>query len=195
MSKYTDIQKLRTESLGETFLKVFIPIYIGIPCAIAFLAFLDGLPGTIKNVNLPTTGPMSDVVLYIFLAVYVLIRLAIITVKIMVPYLIVRYIIEEFELSRWFYAIVVAAGILAIATDGSGYRKHLKENPEIVTAWNEAMEDDPSLGKKILCYEVYRVFYDLQWFEEKMDKYFDWKHEKFMKKYYPEKSKDLQNKK
>lgn len=106
---------------------------------------------------------------------YVLIRLAILAVKILVPYYIMRFLIDRYDWSRALYTVVAAVAVVALVTDGSPYRKYRKENPEFVERIKiEVDEGAPGyqyLIADIISYEGGRMIYDLETSSKKMDEW------------------------
>lgn len=115
---------------------------------------------------------------------YVLVRLAILAVKILVPYYIMRFLIVRYDWSRALYTVVAAVAVVALVTDGSSYRKYRKENPEFVEELKQVFvvdENAPAyshLLAKIVSYEGGRMTYDLETCSKKMD---EWERRKIEK--------------
>lgn len=113
-----------------------------------------------------THSNLSDTTTVIAVILYVLVRIAILAVKILVPFFIVRYIIERFDLGRGLYALFVAIGIIAIVTDGRSYRQYRRENPEFVKNTQAQVDEDaPFYAKpiaKLISYTAGRMVYDLE---------------------------------
>lgn len=113
-----------------------------------------------------TPSNLSDTTTVIAVILYVLVRIAILAVKILVPFFIVRYIIERFGLGRGLYALVVAIGIIALVTDGRSYRQYRRENPEFVKNTQAQVDEDaPFYAKpiaKLISYTAGRMVYDIE---------------------------------
>ena len=127
-----------------------------ITAAIELTQFITGLPGFQKGAIIFT------------IIVYYLVRLAILAVKVLIPFFIIRFLIRKYDWSRKPYFILIAVAIAAIVTSGSNYRKYRRENPDVVAEWNKDLDEDaPALGR-IIHYEAYRMIYDLETLGDKM---------------------------
>ena len=128
----------------------FIVIASIVTCVYELIQFVGKQPG------------FQDGMVIAVIIVYVLIRLAILAVKILIPYFILRFLIKKYGWSKKLYFLLIAVGVIAIVTGGSGYRQYRRENPEIVAEWNKDLDEDAPIFGRILHYEAYRMMYDLE---------------------------------
>lgn len=123
------------------------------------------IPLTIKDWDVWKSDGVSDALAVTLTVLYVIVRIAILAVKILVPYYIIRFLIRRKGMSRSLYALAAAIAVVALVTDGSSYRRYRKENPEFVKS-NKVEVDEGAPGYKYLIadfisYEAGRMIYDL----------------------------------
>ena len=97
---------------------------------VAVMALLV-IPATIGEWDVWKSQELGSALTIAGIVIYVLVRIAILAVKIFVPYFIIRFLIHRFGWSRRLYALVAVAALLAIATDGSSFRRNYREDPEL----------------------------------------------------------------
>lgn len=139
---------------------------MGMGCIMALIAFvlIGGIVSLVYElIQFVVKQPgFQDGMVIAVVIIYVLIRFAILAVKILIPYFILRFLIKRFGWSKKLYYLLIAIGIVAIVTSGSGYRQYRRENPSIVTEWNKDLDEAPSILERFVHYEAYRMIYDLE---------------------------------
>lgn len=126
---------------------------------VAVMALLV-IPATIGDWDVWKSQELGCTLTIAGIVIYVLVRISILAVKIIVPFFIIRFLIHEFGWSRWLYALVAVAALLAIATDGSSFRRNYREDPEL--AAEMAKLKDENILQRFVHYEVCRMAYDLE---------------------------------
>ena len=126
---------------------------------VAVMALLV-IPATIGEWDVWKSQEFGSALTIAGIVIYVLVRIAILAIKILIPYFIIRFFIHRFGWSRRLYALVAVAALLAIATDGSSFRRNYREDTEL--AAEMAKLKDEKILQRIVHYEACRMAYDLE---------------------------------
>lgn len=126
---------------------------------VAVMALLV-IPATIGEWYVWKSQEFDSALIIVGIVIYVLVRIAILAVKIIIPFFIIRFLIHRFGWSRRLYALVAVAALIAIATDGSSFRRNYREDPEL--AVEMAKLQDENILQRIVHYEACRMAYDLE---------------------------------
>lgn len=161
MRSKSTYREARIPTVFEDVAKIFIVLAL-IPAIICILVSLFDNPyETLSALDPPESGPMNKVFVTVGIAIYATVRLAILAAKILIPYFIIRFLVNRFDWSKKLYYILVAVAVAAIVTDGSAYRKYINSDPEIIEQKDEAFKDK-NLVQKAVIYEANRMMYDLE---------------------------------
>lgn len=126
---------------------------------VAVMALLV-IPATIGEWDVWKSQEIGSALTIAGIVIYVIVRIAILAIKILIPYFIIRFFIHRFGWSRRLYALVALAALLAMATDGSSFRRNYREDPEL--ADEMAKLKDENILQRIVHYEACRMAYDLE---------------------------------
>ena len=126
---------------------------------VAVMALLV-IPATIGEWYVCKSQEFDSALIIVGIVIYVLVRIAILAVKIIIPYFIIRFLIHRFGWSRRLYALVAVAALLAIATDGSSFRRNYRNDPELAAEMAKLQDED--ILQRIVHYEACRMAYDLE---------------------------------